>query len=240
MDKRIDVKGVDSGARTWSRGRSVVCAAALAVPFVIAGAPTEAAACGGEIYMEMDSNTQIVAKAEQLLSKGHYQQAVVKALQAYPALKIIKPGTLHLSDRGLRIIALASARADGTILGGNFKSATATEREANLEWSITTLRTLSSPSYQTDLGEALSRVPAHHAEADKILEDLAAKDLLTSAEGYASLARLRAEGGNAAGREEAVKRCQAMTKDATICAAPEASPAPAPPAAPTPAPPSQT
>jgi hypothetical protein len=230
-DEGADVQGYLFG-QSW-RARYALWAAAVVVPLGLAGAPADAQACGGEVYREMDSTTQVVAKAEQLLSEGKYQQAVSKAVQAYPALKIIKPGTLHLSDRGLRIIALASVRSDGAISGGNFKAGTAADRTANLEWSVTQLRGLSAqrgnnPSYQTDLGEALSKLPAYHGEASKILEDLASKDLLTSAEGYASLARLRAEAGNAAGRDEALKRCEAMTKNAQMCVAPEAAPAPAP------------
>jgi len=229
----------------WGRGwraRLGLWAAALAVPVALAGAPGDASACGGEIYREMDSSTQIVARAEQLLVEGKYQQAVAKAIQAYPALKIVKPGTLHLADRGLRIIALSSVRAEGSISGGNFRSGTAADRSANLEWSVATLRTLNglranNPSYQTDLGEALSKVPVYHAEASKILEELASKDLLTSAEGYAALARLRAEAGNGAGRDEAVKRCEAMTKNARVCETPEGS---TPAGAPTPAQPGQT
>src|ERR1700679_1304737 len=121
----------------------------------------------------MDSSTQVVAQAEQLLSQGRYQQAVAKAVQAYPALKIIKPGTLHLTDRGLRIIALASVRADGAIAGGNFKAGSEADRTANLEWSVTQLRGLNAqrannPSLQTDLGEAMSKLPAYHAEASKL------------------------------------------------------------------------
>ena len=222
-----------------------VWAMGFVLPLCVAAAPGAARACGGEVYREMDSSTQIVAQAEQALSQGKYQQAVAKAVQAYPALKIIKPGTLHLTDRGLRIIALASVRADGAVSGGNFKAGSEADRTANLEWSVTQLRGLNAqrannPSLQTDLGEAMSKLPAYHAEASKLLEELAAKDLVTSAEGYAALAHLRAEAGNAAGREAALKMCANMTKDAKICVAPEAAPAPAAEAAPTPAQPGQT
>jgi hypothetical protein len=246
-DADAEVQGYLFG-QAW-RARYALWVAAVIVPIGLAGAPSAAEACGGEVYREMDSNTAIVAQAEKLLTEGKYQQAVGKAVQAYPALKIIKPGTLHLTDRGLRIIALASVRADGGISGGNFKAGTAADRTANLEWSVTQLRALdaqrpNNPSLQTDLGEALSKLPAYHAEASKLLEALASKDLVTSAEGYAALAHLRAEAGDAAGRAAAVQQCENMTKNAKICAAPEAAPAPAstpaPAAAPTPAQPGQT
>ena len=242
-DENADVQGYLWG-KAW-RARYALWAAAVVIPLGLAGAPSDAQACGGEVYREMDSNTSLVAQSESLLSQGKYQQAVAKAVQAYPALKIIKPGTLHLTDRGLRIIALASVRADGGISGGNFKGGNAADRTANLEWSVTQLRSLNAarpnnPSLQTDLGEALSKLPAYHAEASKLLEELANKDLVTSAEGYAALAHLRAESGNAAGRDQALKMCENMTKNAKICVAPEASPAPAPEAAPTPAQPGQT
>jgi hypothetical protein len=206
----------------------VVWAVGFLLPVAIAAAPGQATACGTAVYREIDDNAALVAKAESALSQGKYAQAAVKAVQAFPALRIVKPGTLPLADRALRILALASTRADGNINAGAMKSATAADRAANLEWSIDTLRRLSAqkmnnPTYQTDLGEALSRVPAHHDEAVKILGELADKDLLTSAEGYAALARLRAEKGDANARLAAVKRCEAMTKTPKICDVPAAA-----------------
>jgi hypothetical protein len=50
-----------------------------------------------------------------------------------------------------------------------------------------------NPSYRTDLGEALAKIPSERAEAVRILGQLADRDLLTKAEGYAALACLRAE-----------------------------------------------
>ena len=82
---------------------------------------------------------------------------------------------------------------------------------------------INNPSYQTDLGEALSKVPAHQEEALKMLGELSEKDLLTSAEGYAALARLQAEKGDAPAREAAVKRCETMTKDPKVCDVPDAA-----------------
>jgi hypothetical protein len=189
------------------------------------GAPGTASACGTAVYREIDSSAQLVAQAETALSEGKLGKAAAKAVQAYPALKIIKPGQVPLADRALRIIALANVRRDGNLSVAGFKGESAADRAANLEWSIDALRGLNAkrannPSYQTDLGEALAKVPAHHAEALKILGELATKDLLTSAEGYAALARLRAENGDNTARDEAVKRCEAMSKTPRLCAVP--------------------
>jgi hypothetical protein len=203
----------------------------------VAALPGEANACGTALSFSRirqerikvaPDNTTLVAQAEQALSEGKHQKAAMLAVQAFPALKIIKPGTLPLSDRALRIMALASARTDGGVnAGGSFTGVTAADRAANLAWSVGTMRTLdtqrvNNPSYHTDLGEVLAHVPEHKAEAARILGELADKDLLTSAEGYAALARLRAEKGDKDTRDALVKRCETMTKTPALCAVPAA------------------
>ncbi len=202
-----------------------VWAMAFVLPLGAAAAPGAASACGTAVYREIDSGSQLVAKAEQALSDGKLASAASRAVQAFPALKIIKPGQLPLADRALRIMALVTVRSDGGISPAAGLTKVDAERSANLEWSIGVLRGLNTkrmnnPSYQTDLGEALAKVPAYHGEALKILGELAEKDLLTSAEGYAALARLRAENGEGDARDAAVKRCEAMTKTPQVCAAP--------------------
>jgi hypothetical protein len=203
----------------------VIWAMGFVLPVAVAAVPSGASACLSSVYRETDSTTQLVAQAETALAEGRFARAEAKALKAFPALKIVKPGAVPLADRALRILALASVRTDGGIDVGGFKGKSSDDRAANLEWSVDTLRGLNAkrvnnPTLQTDLGEALAKVPAHREEARKILGELAAKDLLTSAEGYAALARLRAEGGDGTGRDEAVKRCEAMSKTPAACAVP--------------------
>ena len=215
----------------------VVLAAALLVPATLAVAPGAARACGSMLYLAhrnelripaRPSSSELIAQAEQALSEGKQVQAAATALQAYPALKIVKVGTLPLADRALRIVALAAVRSDGGLSTGSFTSKSAADRAANLEWSVEVLRGLdarraNNPTYQTDLGEALARVPAHREEAAKLLGDLADRDLLTSAEGYAALARLRAESGDQGARDALVKRCEVMTKTPAVCRVPAAT-----------------
>src|SRR5690242_2022121 len=102
----------------------------------------EASACGTAVYREIEDTAQLVAQAEQALSEGKLTRATYKAVQAYPALKIVKPGTLPLADRALRILALASVRSDGALTVGTMKGKTATDRASNLEWSVDVLRGL--------------------------------------------------------------------------------------------------
>jgi hypothetical protein len=203
----------------------VVWALGFVAPVAVAAAPGGASACGTAVYREIDDSAQLVAQAEQALSEGKFHKAAAKAVQAYPALKIVKPGQVPLADRALRILALASVRTDGGLNVGGLKGKTAGEKASNLDWSVATLRGLNAkrannPSIQTDLGEAMAKVPSLHAEARKLLGELADKDLLTSAEGYAALARLRAENGDNQARDEAVKRCEAMSKTPRVCAVP--------------------
>jgi hypothetical protein len=67
-----------------------------------------------------------------------------------------------------------------------------------------------NPRDASNLGEALSLLPAHQAEARTILEDLAAKDVITSASAYAALARLRTAASDEAGAKAALQQCAAL------------------------------
>lgn len=71
------------------------------------------------------------------------------------------------------------------------------------------------PQVLTDLGVALARRHADRARAADILEKLAARDLLTSAHGWATLASLRSD---ATKKAVAMRRCRLMTQHAAaVC-----------------------
>jgi hypothetical protein len=67
-----------------------------------------------------------------------------------------------------------------------------------------------NPRDASNLAEALSLLPEHQAEARRILEDLAAKDLVTSAYAYAALARLRAIAPDEGGAKAALQQCRVL------------------------------
>jgi hypothetical protein len=202
-----------------------------AVTSALVGA-ADARACGGEEIMPaVDYRVMGVAQAEQALRDGREVAAAGSILRMFPEIRGLKHEKDPLLNRAFRVLAMAATRAGGALrvekevpreILGTWRGAGAGERQANLEWSITTLRRLNEhrrndPALQTDLGEALSKVDAHGAEALKVLGDLADKDLISSPEAYAALARLRAQTGDAAGRDAAAARCGTMTRDAAVC-----------------------
>jgi hypothetical protein len=194
----------------------------------------DARACGGEWYpvMQVDPRIHGVAQAEKALSNGRHLAAAASVIRMMPhikSLKATKPGSLV--GRAQRILALSLSRAGGALaverevpreVLGSFRGGEAAEREQNIAWSIATLRrqvqaTADDVALKTDLAEVLARVEAHRGEARAILEDLAQRDLIASPEGYAALAGLRGGSGDAAGRQLALKRCEAMAKAPDAC-----------------------
>ena len=208
----------------------LVSASIALLPLGIVGAPAPAAACGTEVFTVIDHSAEGISTAERALSKGAVASAATQVFRVFPKLTTTKPGAGPLSDRALRILSLAATRADGAITVGQgttwpMAGVTPEQKEANLLFAIGTLRKLNAkrannPSLQTDLAEALGKVPRFKAEAYTILTDLAKKDLVASAEGYATLAKLHEAMGQGAPRDAAVKRCEGMTKTPKACQVP--------------------
>jgi hypothetical protein len=215
-------------ARSFVRLLAAVC---FVVPVAIAGQSEEAAACGESIAFEVDPNVLLLSQAEGNLSSGKVRAAALDAIKVFPKIKTAKPGSSVLLPRAQRIVAMAIVRSDGLVtLGKEFTASTSDERRANLEWAIATLRRLSAakknnPSADTDLGEALARLPETQSEGLATLDKLARKDLVTSADGYAALAKLRKAAGDDDGHVAAMKKYEALAKKGK----------PATPAAPAPA-----
>ena len=208
----------------------LVSASIVLLPLGIVGAEAPAAACGTEVFTIIDHSAEGISTAERALSKGAVASAATQVFRVFPKLKTTKPGAGPLSDRALRILSLAATRADGAINVGSgvnwpMVGVTPDQKEANLLFAIDTLRKLNekrvnNPSLQTDLAEALGKVPRYKAEAYTILTELAKKDLVASAEGYATLAKLHEALGEGAPRDAAVKRCEGMTKTPKACQVP--------------------
>ena len=212
----------------------LVAAVCFVVPVAIAAQPTEAVACGESIAFEVDPNVLLLSQAETNLTSGKAHDAALAALKVFPKIKTAKAGSSPLLARAQRIVAMSIVRTDGLLTAGKeFQASNADERRANLEWAVGTLRRLSAaknknPAAQTDLGEALARLPETQPEALATLDKLAQKDLVTSARGYRALAELRQAAGDDEGRVAAMKKYEALAKKTKPA---DAKPAPTAPVA---------
>jgi TPR repeat protein len=201
--------------RSIARLLMAVC---FVVPAAIAGQSSEAVACGESIAFEVDPNVLMLSQAEGNLNAGKPLAAALDALKVFPKIKDAKPGSSALLPRAQRIVAMSIVRTDGLLNAGKqFTASTSDERRANLEWAVATLRRLSAakknnPAAQTDLGEALATLPETQSEALASLDKLARKDLVTSANGYATLAKLRKASGDDLGHDAAMKKYEALAK----------------------------
>lgn len=209
----------------------LVSAFCLALPCGLAALPGDARACDESISFEVNPRVQLLSQAEGALKRGKATSAVLSVLHAYPDVRTAT-GKDRLFARAQRVAALAVVRTEGFLTAGKaFHASTSDERRANLEWAIATLRRLNAakantPSLQTDLGEALSKLPESQSEALGLLDKLARKDLITSAHGWAALAKLRAAAGDQEGQAAAQKRYEALARPAkALKGAPAAAPA---------------
>jgi hypothetical protein len=217
--------------------------ASLASFITIAWRPTVADACGNEVFIRIDPNVAILKEADRLVENGNPTEAMRWALKSTVDPMKKKPGDGPLSDRALQVLARAAVRSDGAVFPGIGATPTAAERSASTAWAVKTLRAFdekapTDPTLDTLLAEALASQPEGRAEAKRTLLSLARKDMVTSAFGYAALARVAGapEGTPAsvaapvdammAGSVALAKlRCETMSKDKGICVGKPESPA---------------
>lgn len=196
----------------------------LLLPAGVVAHARPAAACINAVTYDTVPAIQQITLAEQALGAGKPSKAVAGLLPIFPTLRVDHRlmergpglGLDAVATRAQRVVAVALVRTEGLLaIGDSFPSSTAAERRANLEWAVGILRAFarvkSTPASQTDLGEALTKLPETREEALSILDGLDRKDLMTSPEGYAALAELRLAAGDRAGHDAARKRFEAMT-----------------------------
>lgn len=166
-------------------------------------------------------------KAEEAVRLGNYWIAATELDVIRGEMKL--EGRDRLKSRYGRISALVSVRTHGRWpfwVAGSSNSTT--ERYVVLNEAVQSLRSRlaenpDDPIRLSDLGEALAASFGHEAEARRLLEVLAAKDLVTSAHAYAALSRLRNQAGNAKGAAEALERCRRLDERGVACGRPAKS-----------------
>ena len=219
--------------------------ALVALPLALQ-AERSADACGYAIEVRTDPLAQAVSTAERASAGGDQRAAVGKLLSVAPDLWSKKAGSSYVGDRALRVAARAIVRSNGDVspsevIRTKTKATNASDRpDHGVEWASKLLegfaaKTKGEPETMTDLAEALERLPGRRSEAKALLGSLEKQDLMTSAFGYAALARIRANPAPEAPSFIAVPlatfehgallvdlaRCRSLTKSSTICREPK-------------------
>ena len=181
----------------WCVGAGIVLCGAVAVG--------DALACGGAM---LNHPSRLIAKRMELKDAATFVDAG-DLTHAARALNRASPYPSQSVTRGQRLAAKLIARSGGAY-GPDFDEG-GLPRE-NLEWAVAAIESVArmtpkDPRALTDLGEVLSYHPRYQKRAKQILEDLAKRDLITSAHGYKALSDLRQ------GDAQALERCRLMTRD---------------------------
>lgn len=210
--------------------RTFVCSGLfLGAALAIAADAPPASACGNVVSFDENTRMQTMQTAERAMDAGKPAEAAEVALREFPHAydkpvlyqQVVGTGLDRLGVRAQTMLAVAIARTDGLVPAGYeshrvLDARSAAERRKTLEWSIAILRAAEklthTPALQTNLAEALSKLPETREEAHTILADLDKKDLITSRQGFRALAELCDEAGDTACRDAAAKRYEEMTK----------------------------
>lgn len=149
-----------------------------------------------------------VREADEKLREGDYVRAAALAARVGDVSE-------HGFARAQRVMARVIVRTGGKFDLVGQQSGSPSDNLARATEMLEALadQTGGDPRVLTDLGELLSRQPAHFERALVLLEDLARRDLITSAEGWAALASLRPPDK----RAEATERCVLMATSPEIC-----------------------
>lgn len=160
-------------------------------------APGDAEACINGTYSRVDTGIAWASVVEGNLNRGRNEAVVEKVLARHGRVRSIEVGHDAVSNRVLRLMALAVVRLDGKPpRAKDFPSATAADVASNLDWAISKLRALyarndDDATLRCDLGEALASQEMYHAEAFRLLDNLEQRDLVVSSRAYAKLSELR-------------------------------------------------
>lgn len=169
-----------------------------------------------------------VIRAEKAFAKGDYRLAIQNAVGAKSQLA--KRATTYKTSkdavlvRGAKIVAISTIRLNGKVTLDRRARSSKNKRNAtkNITWATRTLEHLDSaskndPELKTYLAQAYALNPKTRAKALDILTQLAKKDLLVDAHGFATLAQLHKAQKNTVAQHAAQKRCMAISSNNKLC-----------------------
>lgn len=209
---------------------------ALALACSALAAPAVADACVNSVTA---GKYRQVQRAERALLDGNFKKATRLGRRELVELDDRDDEERMLARRLRRVLALAAVRSGGAVkIDAEVGGSTSALRSAAIAWAVEVLRAQltaalagpidcaldparcqqgSAPAATAELAEALALAPATRDQALTMLTELAVADLLPSPEAWATLARLRGERGDKAGRSAAAARCRQMAARAAQC-----------------------
>lgn len=197
----------------------------LVLALAAVATPSEVSACGNSMRHRIHKPTKTVRKAEQLLAKGKFEKAADMVRELQPTVHHYQHGdTSGTWRRAQRVAALAIVRSGGKVdLGPKLSGRSQDAKQVKLAWAMMALdvQTWFEPDdlvLRTQLAEALAANEIYQARAYDMLKDLADRDLMPTARGYALLAQLEDQRGNNGESEAAQKRCKQIAGAKGDCA----------------------
>jgi hypothetical protein len=193
--------------------RSTGALCGLAVAFALLPWHSPVVEACGFAMPPQNYERELVASADQAAQELDYSY-IVDTLQYFSRNDPepdAKPADLAVRRRAERMLARAVVDSGGKFVPRAVEDASTHER---IGWAVARLQRLlesdpEDPQVLTDLGVALSKLPEREEHARAILEPLAGRDLITTAQGWAALAHLRRDG---AGKQAATRRCLLMAR----------------------------
>ena len=197
---------------------SVLIVAALSLPGV------SAFACVNGVEAEVNFEVEMLSKSERLLEQGKHREALKVVMRSFPNAFTARGS---FARRARTVAAVVTVRTGGqyALRADAAKVTSARVRQRNIKTAVEILRknharSPGNPLHTSRYAEGLAQLPAQHPRALELLEGLAKRDLLSDAEAWGVLARLRAAKGDAAGGLDAQKRCERMASNPDICVTP--------------------
>ena len=198
-------------------------ALALALATAALASPRPADACGNTVRRVVDSTNHAVRNAELLLAQGDAKKAISTIRDEFGDRALTAPTDDSLHQRAHRVLALAVVRSKGELaIGAELGGKTDARRQAAVAWAVLSLRLQrpvadENPLHASDLAEALALQASGRAEAYGLLKDLADRDLMPGAHGWALLAELGRERGDLETSKKAVERCKQIVASGVQC-----------------------
>lgn len=231
---------MEQGLEMMKRPLELLCALALVAPVALLMAPTPADACGNSMrYDRKNAPVKIepnkperpqytTLEAEEAFKKGDFKEAVRRAMIAHPTLERRSRSYKRSKSPELRRAAWIAAISLTRLNGGVELEASADDisddftRRRQLDWAVEALEWTvgqqgDDPRYRSYLAEALARGQGTRDRAREILAELAQKDLMPDAHGWATLAHLQGAAGDEDAAARATKRCAVIGSPGAAC-----------------------